>query len=505
MRNPTRNLLSMALLALVLCLAAGDARADLGTPELTVMQTLAAPISQGGYGWGATFGWDYTTNPCPTNGVNWNGVVCIRGHVQSIIADCGVQKLNAPIPQILGQLPELTLFEQRFCGMTGSPATFGTLTQLSSLRLSNNALSGTIPDTLATLTTNWNLFTLDLENNQFTGAIPDFLSSNYNIVRLAGNYLTSIPDSWTSFDRDISYNCYPSIPTTCETSVPYQNVCTPNRMACLAAMALTKVSGDGQWAPINTNLTNPLVVSVTDLSGNPLAGVNVTFSGPGIVSTTATSDANGQVSAVVQAGFLVGGATVTASVGSTPAITFGLTAGDTAACSSYLAVTSNAASGPGTLQDALADVCPGGTVDLTPIAGQTIALAAGAPSYNFNGRLYIATDVTIQGAGVTISGSSATRIFFVQNGNVAMNNLTLTNGVGQGGTSQFGGSGGGLGGAIFQNNGNLTLNGVILSGNQAAGGSPDMSGLAAGGGFGGGASSGDLGARQVPATAPAES
>jgi hypothetical protein len=269
-------------------------------------------------------------------------------------------------------------------------------------------------------------------------------------------------------------------------------------MACLAAMALTKVSGDGQWAPINTNLTNPLVVSVTDLSGNPLAGVNVTFSGPGIVSTTATSDANGQVSAVVQAGFLVGGATVTASVGSTPAITFGLTAGDTAACSSYLAVTSNAASGPGTLQDALADVCPGGTVDLTPIAGQTIALAAGAPSYNFNGRLYIATDVTIQGAGVTISGSSATRIFFVQNGNVAMNNLTLTNGVGQGGTSQFGGSGGGLGGAIFQNNGNLTLNGVILSGNQAAGGSPDMSGLAAGGGFGGGASSGDLGGPAGP-------
>src|ERR1017187_9567636 len=114
---------TVGFLALVVCmvsLAVSPAHAQLTGTDLTGMQTLAAPISQGGYGWGAAHGWDYTTNPCPTKVVNWSGVTCIRGRVQSIIGECGAQKINAPIPDILSQLTALTFLELRSCGMTGS-------------------------------------------------------------------------------------------------------------------------------------------------------------------------------------------------------------------------------------------------------------------------------------------------------------------------------------------------------------------------------------------------
>lgn len=445
------------------------------------------------YGWAAAFGWNTAQNPCPTTGfANWSGVTCNRaGRVTIIVAVCGAQQLNAPIPPILSQLSALTSLDIRECGLTGSILdSFGSMTPLTRLRLDGNVLTGPIPDSLATLP---NLGYLALAGNLLTGPIPDFPNSAFAVIDLAGNFLNEIPASWTAFNRDLSYNCYPApLPPTCD-SQSDTNSCTPNRQDCPGTVILSNVSGDGQTTEINSPFANPLVVSVTDLSSNPVAGVTVTFSGPGILTTTAATGANGQASAYVQANSTLGGNTVTASVSSTVMSTFGLTASDSAACSTTFVVTSNLDPGPGTLRQALADVCPGGTVDLSGIAGQTIALSPGATAYNFSGRLYIATDVTILGRGVTISGSGATRIFFVQNGNVTLEDLTLTDGAGQGGASQYGGSAAGMGGAIFENNGNLTLNGVTLSGNEALGGSTDSSGNGQGGGFGANSTGGDLG------------
>jgi hypothetical protein len=483
----TRHLLYTALLALILSATASHASADVGPPDLAVMQAL-----QTTYGWGAALGWPENTNPCPTSGsANWDGVTCNRdGRVVVIVAGCGATLINQPIPPIVAQLTALTSLDIVNCGLTGEiPAALTTMTSLTRLRLDDNVLTGTIPTAFAALSS---LSYFTLENNQFTGAIPLFPNLNSIIIRLGGNFLTQIPAAWTSFNRGVAYNCYPSLPPSCD-SQSGTNECTPNRQDCPSTAILSKVSGDGQRTQINTAFVNPLVVSVTDFSSNPIAGITVTFSGPGVSTVTAITDGNGNASANVAANSVVGGNTVTASVDPNTMVAFGLTAGAAPTCGADFMVTSNAESGPGTLMEALADVCPGGTVDLSGIAGQTIALCSGAPSYNFGGRLYIATDVTLQGGGVTISGSGATRIFFVQNGNVTLNNLTLADGLGQGGTSELGGSAGGLGGAIFENNGNLTLNGVVLSGNQAVGGSPDNSGNGAGGGFGVNSTGGDLG------------
>lgn len=111
--------------------------------------------------------------------------------------------------------------------------------------------------------------------------------------------------------------------------------------------------------------------------------------------------------------------------------------------------------------------------------------------------------LTVQGVGdVSLSGNSAYRHFFLNRGNLSIQNLTLMNGVAQGGdggngassAGELGGGGGGLGagGSVFVNRfGNLTVDGVTFSSNQAVGGnggnlvSNNTNGGGGGGGFGG--------------------
>lgn len=487
-RPPSRGALLLSLFTALVLFAGASIPAysqDLGDPDLTVMNTLRDT-----YGWGPVFGWPQT-NPCPLNGLrNWTGVTCSRARrVVNIVVSCNNVKLNAPIPPILAQLTALTDLQIRGCNLTGPiPAAISTQTQLTRLYLDRNLLTGPIPPAFATSP---NLATVNLGNNLLSGAIPLFPQSAYQVLWFHGNFLTSIPAAWTVFNRYISYNCYPTpLPASCSQD---GGNCTPNRNDCPSTLTLAKVSGDGQCALAGTLFANPLVVSVVDATNQPVAGVTVSFAGPGISSTTATTDTFGMATATVQASFAVGGNTVTASINPTAAVSFGLTAGSAQTCGASLSVTSANDSGVGTLRQALADVCPGGTISLAPIAGQTIALSPGATGYNFGGRLYIAGDVTILGAGVTVNGGGNTRIFFIQGGTVTLQNLTLAGGLGLGGSSQTGGSAAGMGGAIFQNSGNLTLSGVTLNNNAAIGGAPDQSGSAAGGGFGANFSGGDLG------------
>jgi len=76
------------------------------------------------------------------------------------------------------------------------------------------------------------------------------------------------------------------------------------------------VSGNNQTAPVNTQLPQPLVVQVTDQSGNPIAGVSVTFSAPSgtLSSASVTTNASGQASVNYTTGNSVGTVTITAAV-----------------------------------------------------------------------------------------------------------------------------------------------------------------------------------------------
>ncbi|KFK39109.1 hypothetical protein AALP_AA3G202300 [Arabis alpina] len=102
---------------------------------------------------GRTFLWDIKhSTPC-----NWTGVVCDGGRVTA---------LRLPGVALSGQIPE---------------GIFGNLTQLRTLSLRLNALSGTLPLDLGSCS---DLRRLYLQGNRFSGEIPEVLFSLSNLVRL---------------------------------------------------------------------------------------------------------------------------------------------------------------------------------------------------------------------------------------------------------------------------------------------------------------------------------
>ena len=123
--------------------------------------------------------------------------------------------------------------------------------------------------------------------------------------------------------------------------------------------------------------------------------------------------------------------------------------------------------------------------------------------FNFDDNLYAINlldgdTLTINGGGHAISGASQYRGFFVYDGTLTLQNLTLTDmqaAGGTGGNGLVGGGGGaGLGGALFIGaDGHVTLDNVNLSSNAAFGGSGGGSG---GAGFNGGGGGGLGGAGQ---------
>ncbi len=132
-----------------------------------------------------------------------------------------------------------------------------------------------------------------------------------------------------------------------------------------------------------------------------------------------------------------------------------------AACLSYVTVISTSDSGPGTLRQALADVCGGGTIDFaSTLTDQTITLTST--------ELSITKTVTIinpNALNLKISGNDTHRVFNIQAGAVVtITDLIITHGKATGGE----------GGGIF-NNGSLNLNNCTINYNSASNGGAGIS------------------------------
>ncbi|QDT05738.1 Extracellular serine protease precursor [Rubripirellula lacrimiformis] len=116
---------------------------------------------------------------------------------------------------------------------------------------------------------------------------------------------------------------------------------------------------------------------------------------------------------------------------------------------------------------------------------------------SLNLPMIVGTDqtITISGAGNTVSGQNNARLFFIADGDVTIENMTLKQGFADGGDGgdgrSSGGGGAGAGGALFVNSGaNVVISGVTLDGNMAAGGNGGRGDFASGGGGGGGGGGG---------------
>ena len=101
-----------------------------------------------------------------------------------------------------------------------------------------------------------------------------------------------------------------------------------------SASTLTKVSGDIQSSTVGATLADPMVVKVTDTSGNPVSGYPVTFevaTGSGTLSTASVSTSSNEIVSAAVAGSL---STTSASTDSNGFASTVLTLGDTAGTNS---------------------------------------------------------------------------------------------------------------------------------------------------------------------------
>src|SRR5437773_5095787 len=99
-------------------------------------------------------------------------------------------------------------------------------------------------------------------------------------------------------------------------------------------------------------------------------------------------------------------------------------AGVQSARASTITVTNTNDSGAGSLRQALADANPGDTIDFAVTTPATITLTSG--------ELLVNKSVTISGptAGhLSVNGNAASRVFHIEEVDVTISNLAITNGV----------------------------------------------------------------------------
>ena len=220
------------------------------------------------------------------------------------------------------------------------------LINLQSFYLANNSVSDLSP--LAGLT---NLKDLNLYNNSISDLSPLAGLTHLTYLTLVRNSVSDLSPlaglthlgELNLWDNPLSY-------TSVKTHIPaLQRRGVTVHFDAQIPHSLTKVSGDSQEGPANTQLAAPFVVSVLDEDGAAIAGATVSFSvtaGGGTLSSTtdtnpctiesstssatATTDANGQAATRLTLGSDAGTNTVAATVEGLEPETFTATAAEQA-------------------------------------------------------------------------------------------------------------------------------------------------------------------------------
>lgn len=125
--------------------------------------------------------WNANQTPC-----QWQGVVCLQGHVNMI--NRSQSNLTGPLPELkaLNQLQRLNLSDNQ---LTGTLPSLTALTHLKEVYLNNNQFSATVP----TLTTLTQLQWLDISNNHLSGTLPDLRAlPQLQLLNCANNQLTGL-------------------------------------------------------------------------------------------------------------------------------------------------------------------------------------------------------------------------------------------------------------------------------------------------------------------------
>ncbi|HEX3655240.1 MAG TPA: autotransporter domain-containing protein [Pirellulales bacterium] len=124
------------------------------------------------------------------------------------------------------------------------------------------------------------------------------------------------------------------------------------------------------------------------------------------------------------------------------------------------------------------------TIDSNPNTSYTLSLTGNVTMSQQVQAITTNATINVAGNGYTIDGGNAYRPFFIESGNVTLQNLTVANSLAQGGSG--GGGGLGAGAAVFvDTSGHLTIQNVNFTNNAAVGGAGGAGYSAGGGGLGG--------------------
>jgi Leucine-rich repeat (LRR) protein len=124
----------------------------------------------------------------------WYGVTCDAGNTFVTGINLLNNNLAGTIPVELNNLTQITSLNLGWNQLTGNIPNLGSLTGLTSLSFYNNQLTGNIPTWINNLT---GLTSLHLAANQLSGAIPDLSSLvNLTYLNLSVNQLTGTIPTW---------------------------------------------------------------------------------------------------------------------------------------------------------------------------------------------------------------------------------------------------------------------------------------------------------------------
>jgi hypothetical protein len=157
-----------------------DCSAVTALPSTECEAMVSLYLNTGGPNWSRDTDWLVADNPC-----QWWGATCTDGHLVEL--NLSGNRLNGDIPAALGCLTHLTALDLSWnLNLVNSiPPELGNLSNLESLALQENRLTGAIPPQVGNLS---RLVTLDLSSNQLDGSIPPELGNLANLSHLNLSY-----------------------------------------------------------------------------------------------------------------------------------------------------------------------------------------------------------------------------------------------------------------------------------------------------------------------------
>lgn len=189
--------------------------------------------------------------PCLGNNSVWTGLSCINSRVVAISLEGLGLSGRIDNPSVLANLTELTLLSFKNNSIAGDMFNFPSNPTIVSIDLSMNQFSGPISDSLLGLT---QLDSLQLQHNKLSGTIPPLCQPSLKAFNVSYNNLTgSIPatPALQSFDR----SAYTGNPGLC--GPPKSNSCLMPMPPVPNTQPPIEEKGGSNWL----SNTSPLVIS----------------------------------------------------------------------------------------------------------------------------------------------------------------------------------------------------------------------------------------------------